>query len=164
MDIKEIKNGAISISRLTQEKKKETTQAEFHKALQEAKTGTSSVNQPSPTSPPSKNEEIFLDPAFNLKQITLSPPSKEATPIQSQGIQAAESALNLLEEYKQALGSPNQTLKEIDPMVQALMEKVNANQEIAQKLAPSDPLHKILHEIEIISAVESQKFNRGDYV
>ena len=35
MDIKEIKNGAVSISRLTQEKKKETTQAEFQKALQE---------------------------------------------------------------------------------------------------------------------------------
>ena len=164
MDIKEIKNGAFSISRLTQEKKKETAQAEFQKALQEAKTETSSVNPASSTLPATKNEEIFLDPAFNLKQISFSPPSKEATPTQSQGIQAAESTLNLLEKYQQALGSPNQTLKDIDPLVKALVEKVNANQEIAQKLSPSDPLHKILREIEIVSAVESQKFNRGDYV
>lgn len=164
MDIKEINNGAISISRFIQDKKKENTPADFQKTLQEARTGKLSVDPSTSTSPGSKNQEILLDPAFNLNSIELSLPAKEPLPAQSQGIQAAESTLNLLEEYQKAMGNPNRTLKEIDPLVQALMEKINANQEIAQKLAPTDPLRRILREIEILSAVETQKFNRGDYV
>ncbi len=164
MDIKDIKTGAISISPLTQDKKKTPTAAGFQKALEEAKTGTSSVNPPSAVPLPGKNEEIFLDSSFSLKQIPFSAQGKEMTAAQSQGAQAAESTLNLFEKYQEALADPNRTLKEIDPLIRALVEKVNANQEITRKMSASDPLQKIMREIEILSMVESQKFNRGDYI
>lgn len=164
MDIKDIKAGAISISTLTQEKKKTSSATGFQKALEEAKTAISSSNQPSAVPSPAKQEEIFLDTSLSLKQIAFYPHGKEMTPAQSQGVQAAESSLNLFEKYQEALADPTRTLREIDPLLRALVEKVNANQEIIRQMSPSDPLEKILREIEILSTVESQKFNRGDYI
>jgi hypothetical protein len=34
----------------------------------------------------------------------------------------------------------------------------------AEKLPPNDPLRRILDEIGVLAAVETEKFNRGDYV
>jgi hypothetical protein len=48
--------------------------------------------------------------------------------------------------------------------VQALSEKVTDLQGLARTLAPADPLKKIIQEVGTLSAVEVEKFNRGEYV
>lgn len=163
MDIKEIKNGAFPLSRLTPEKKKEAGQAEFAKALKEAKTNVGGENQIS-SPPPAKSEEFLLEPAFHIQAFQLPNKVKEVTPYQSQGIQEAESALNLLDQYQKALADPAKTLKSIDPLVQELMQKVDGFQTVSEKISPTDPLHKLLRDIEVISKVEIEKFNRGEYI
>ena len=163
MDIKEIKNGAFPISRLNPDKKKEAGQADFQKALKEAKTSVGVDNQISPKST-GKNEEIFLEPPFSIQPLQLTNKIKDVTPKQSRGVQEAENALNLLDQYRKALEDPGKNLKNIDPLMQELSEKVNGFQSFSEKIPLADPLHKILRDIEIISKVEIEKFNRGDYI
>ena len=87
-----------------------------------------------------------------------------ATPLQSQGAQATERTLDLLEHYQEALSDPRVSLKEVYPLVQALRQEVQGMNRWTDQLPPSDPLRKIMGEIEILSNVEIEKFNRGDYV
>jgi len=77
---------------------------------------------------------------------------------------ATEKTLDLLEQYQKAMADPKVSLKEINPLAQALSQEIKGLNQWAQKLSSSDPLQKIIAEVGIVSSVEVEKFNRGDYI
>jgi hypothetical protein len=108
--------------------------------------------------------DVLVDPAFSVQALNFLPEQEEITQIRSQGIRAAESTLNFLEKYQKAVGDPQITLKKVDPLVRSLSHEVNDLHLLSEKLPPSDPLQKIMREIGIVSTIEIEKFNRGEYI
>jgi len=88
----------------------------------------------------------------------------ESASILSQCFRAGENTLTTLEQYQEGLASPETPLKKIDPIIQTLIQEVNELALLSERLSPADPLRNILDEIGILSAVEIEKFQRGEYV
>jgi len=82
----------------------------------------------------------------------------------NQNLQTADQMLNILEQYQKGLGDPEVSLKDLFPMIQSLFSELQRMNESAENLPENDPLKKILGEIGILTAVEVEKFNRGEYV
>jgi hypothetical protein len=155
MDIKEI-SGALTPPALIQ-KKESGTASEFQKIFQE-------VQAQSPSDARGLAGLPGVAQGFEIGTVNGVLAIQDLQPLQARGIAATENTLALLEQYQQALADPAQTLKEINPLVQALSEKVTDLQGLARTLAPADPLKKIIQEVGTLSAVEVEKFNRGEYV
>jgi hypothetical protein len=164
MNIKKIINGSISIPGTKQKGTSETSQLDFQKLLQEAKS-TNKTASPSTASLVAKGVgEIPSDPALAIKALNLSVEPVKFPQIRSQGIKAAENTLSLLENYQKAMADPQMTLKKVDHWVQSLAKEVNDLISLSDKLPAADPLKEIINEIGIVSKVEIQKFNRGEYI
>jgi hypothetical protein len=84
--------------------------------------------------------------------------------IRSQTLKAVENTLTTLEKYHEGLSNPETFLRKIEPFVQALTKEVDGLNLLSEKLPPDDPLRKILNETKVLSAVEVEKFRRGDYL
>ncbi len=84
--------------------------------------------------------------------------------IRSQCLKAVEETLNTLEAYQKNLSLPEISMKKIDPIVQTLTEEVETLRHLSEKLPLRDPLRNIMAETGILSAVEIEKFRRGDYL
>jgi len=164
MDIKKIINGSISIPGTKQKGTPETSQLDFQKLLQEAKSSNKAPSL-STAMPLSKGMgEIPPDPALAVKALNLLGEPMVIPQIRSQGIKAAENTLSLLEKYQKAMADPQMTLKKVDHWVQSLAQEVNDLISFSDKLPTADPLKEIINEIGIVSKVEIQKFNRGEYI
>jgi hypothetical protein len=164
MDIKRIISGGIPIPGTKQQGTSETSQLDFQKLLQEAKINNKVENLPA-ASPLSKEVgEIPSDPALAVRALNILAGQSEVPQVRSQGIKAAENALSLLERYQEAIADPQMTLKKVDPLVQSLSQNVNDLTSLSDQLPASDPLKEIIREIGIVSMVEVQKFNAGEYI
>jgi len=161
MDIKKIINdGTSAIPELNQKRKNESSQLDFQKVLNDAKSSLRVAGQSAPSS--SKGvEEIRADPAYAIP--ALSGPD-EINQIRSQGVERSENTLTILEQYQKAMSDPQKTLKNVNGLVQSLSQEVDGLNRLSEKLPSSDPLQKIMNEISIVSAVEIEKFNRGEYI
>jgi hypothetical protein len=84
--------------------------------------------------------------------------------IRSQSLKAVEYTLTILEQYQEGLSDPETSLRKIDPFIQALTKEMDGLNLLSERLPPADPLHKILNETGILSAVEIEKFRRGEYL
>ena len=84
--------------------------------------------------------------------------------LQREGVERAERAISLLEEYAERLGQPGLKLKELQPSLTALEQEAKSLAEVADRLEPDDELHGIVQEVLMRVAAESVKFNRGDYL
>jgi hypothetical protein len=84
--------------------------------------------------------------------------------IRLQGIQSTEKTLDILEQYQKAMANPNLSLKNIYPLIQSLSQELQGLNVLSAKLPPSDPLQSILTHTGIVSAVEIEKFHRGEYI
>jgi hypothetical protein len=164
MDIKKISNGSIPIPGTKQKGTSEASQLDFQKLLQEAKSSNKTASSCT-ASPLSKGVgEIPSDPALAVKALNLLAETVELPQIRSQGIKAAENTLGLLEKYQMAMADPQMSLKKVDHWVQSLAKDVNDLISFSDKLPAADPLKEIINEIGIVSEVEIQKFNRGEYI
>ena len=110
-------------------------------------------------------------PAEAIKDLDLvvSPPLEllglqDLTQTRAKGLQTMEKTLGILEEYQKAMAEPSIPLKKIHPLLQALSEGLRDIDLLSHQLSPSDPLKEILTRTGIVSAVEIERFNRGDYV
>ncbi len=86
------------------------------------------------------------------------------TPLQREGVERAERAITLLEQYAERLSQPGLNLKEVQPSLAALEQEAKGLAEVADRLEPDDELHGIVQEVLMRVAAESVKFNRGDYL
>lgn len=165
MDVKKINDEIFSTSSVAKKDRQgEASKVEFQKVLEDVrsnlKTGPSSVS----TSTIPSAEEVLLHPAYLLQNVGIPPEIEKIAQIRAQGIKGAESTLDLLDEYQKALGDPNTSLKKVDRLVGNLSQEVNHLDILSEKLPSSDPLQKIMKEIGILSAVEIEKFKRGEYI
>jgi hypothetical protein len=160
MDVKEIKGGTLASLGMKKGKSEELNGFDFQKILQEAQTNIQEAGQAA-SAGAAGAAEIGGESVF---PVNLLEGVKESAPLRSQGVQAAEEALNLLEQYQRAIGNPRATLREIDPLVQSLAEETRGLNRWMENLSPSDPLKKIMTEVGVLSSTEIGKFNRGDYV
>jgi hypothetical protein len=160
MDVKEIQSAALSSAAEKKGKKEELNGLDFQKLLQGAqsnlKEGTGATPGGTAVGPEIMPEGVL---AANWLQGI-----KDSSPLHLEGARAAERALDLLETYQRAMENPRTTLREIHPLVQSLAEEMKGLEKWIEKISPSDPLRGILREAGILSSIEIEKFNRGDYI
>ena len=84
--------------------------------------------------------------------------------VRSESMHATTVLLDALEQYQNALSDPQTPLKGIEGTLHSLARGVKELNLLSDRLPSSDPLQKIMTEVGIISAVEIERFNRGDYV
>jgi hypothetical protein len=70
----------------------------------------------------------------------------------------------MLEQYQKAIGNPEMSLRQVESLARSLSQGVSRLETVAEKVASSDPLRKIMTDVGIVSTVEIEKFNRGEYV
>jgi hypothetical protein len=136
---------------------------DFQSSLKKANADLSHLprTQSSPSSPA---EDVPLSETSLCAQgLFFLSPLEDGT-FHNQTLQTAERALDMLEVYQKALGDPGTSLKNIDPMIHSLSKEMKNLASLSEKFLPDDPLGKIIHEVEILSATEIQKFKRGDYI
>ena len=160
MDVKEIQSGALSAVVGKNGKKEETSGLDFQKMLQEAQANR---KETSAVAPGATNGEPEIMPQGVLAVNWLEG-IKDSSTLRLQGTRAAERTLDLLERYQRAMEDPRNTLREIHPLVQSLAQEMKSLDQWVEKMPPSDPLRGILTEAGILSSVEIEKFNRGDYI
>lgn len=73
-------------------------------------------------------------------------------------------ALGVLDSYSQALADPQQSLKQISPLVKDLENEARNMERLSQSLPPGHGLKPVAESLAVLATVESMKFNRGDYV
>jgi len=164
MSIKEIDNGTLSLIPGKKAKREEVSGLDFQKLLQEAHSKSNQAGSTGYSSPTVEGSEIQAHPPFPTGSGSFIPAGGELFSSQSQGARAVENTLNLLEKYQKAIGDHGITLKEIEPLIQSLSREVIKLAQVSGQLSPSDPLQKILTEIQVLSSVEVERFNRGDYI
>lgn len=108
-------------------------------------------------------QKLLVGASERLKDSTPPDPQNPFS-IQSQSLRAVEGVLMTLEKYQEGLSNPETSLKKIEPFIQALTKEVDGLNRLSAKLPPVDPLRKILDETAILSAVEIEKFRRGEYL
>lgn len=159
MDIKKIGGELFTTGVMKQGKGAEPGGMGFKELFETARSNRTEVTQTSSSAPAAGTAEIFTNSIFPPSLLQSPSPS-----IRSQGVQAAEKTLDLLEDYQKKIANSQIPLKKIDGLLQSLSKELQGVRELSEKVPPSDPLQKILSEIGIVSAVEIEKFNRGDYL
>lgn len=115
---------------------------------------------------------------FDLLADQLQPPEEtqtinktEATTTESQiptelrlaGLSMSENTIDLLESFSQALGDLHLTANDLLPLVEALEGDTTTLLDIKDQLPKHDPLAQLIDRVATISAIEAEKFRRGDY-
>jgi hypothetical protein len=160
MDVKEIQGGALSAIAGKKGKKEEEGGFDFQKILQEAQSNLKETNAAAPRGA-AGGPEILPEGVLAVNWLN---GIEDSSPLRLQGTRVAERSLDLLEQYQSAMENPRTTLREIHPLVQSLAEEMKSLDQWVEKMSPSDPLREILTEAGILSSLEIEKFNRGDYI
>jgi hypothetical protein len=158
MDIKKIMDVSPSVSPLNRRGDEKPAGLTFEELLKQANPNQKSISQTTSPLPSHGEVEAVSSLPFIMSKLG------EVTQARLQGIEAAEGALSLLEQYQEAMADPDVSLKKVDPVVQFLSKEVNGLNLLSERLSPSDPLQKILTEVGIVSTVEIEKFRRGEYI
>jgi hypothetical protein len=167
MAIREIEGGQSVLTTQKKIKGEEPAQQDFQKFLQKAHSnlqGSFPGNGLSTVSEPEEGSSLFLTAILPLGPTNEGSEKFNLLSARTQGAKAAEEILDQLEHYCQAMETPGRSLKEIDPLLKSMAAKIDALTQWSEKLPSTDPLQKILSEASILSRVEIEKFNRGDYV
>ncbi len=161
MDVKEIGGEIPPLAFGPKGRKEGLDGTDFQKALQKAHSHLDGSAASSKAAKDTGGIDLVEPMAFPLVPSILG---EGGSSPRSQGLQATERTLDLLEQYREALSNPRVSLKNMGPLVQALRDEVQGMEKWTDRLAPSDPLRKIMNAVGILSNVEMEKFNRGDYV
>jgi len=164
MKINDILQQPSSLPVTRKGEKTEGKEVDFQRFLNDARARRVEGRQ---TTPPASPDREVENPSASVSSVhPLSGPTEtlEMGRIRSLGIEATENTLGILEQYQKAMGDPKMTLRQMDSLVQSLSRGVSDLKGMAEKVPSSDPLQKIMTDVEILSTVEIEKFNRGEYV
>ena len=164
MDVKNIDGGTLSAMTGGKGKKEGVEGLDFQKLLQKAQSNNGPAEAPTSTEGSVGGIEFLANSVLPVSSVNSVPGLPETSTLQSQGALATEKTLDLLEQYQRAMADPKVSLKEIDPLAQSLSQEITGLSQWATKLSSSDPLQKIMTEVGIVSSVQVEKFNRGDYI
>lgn len=151
MDVKEIQGAALSAG-AGKKGKEELNGLDFQKILQGAQSNLKESTGATPGGT-AVGPEIMPEGVLTVNWLQ---GIKDSSPLHLEGARAAERALDLLENYQRAMENPRTTLREIHPLVQSLAEEMKGLDKWIEKMSPT--------EAGILSSIEVQKFNRGDYI
>ena len=79
-------------------------------------------------------------------------------------VKMVENALSHLDAFKDALARPDQSLKNLAPLVKGLETDSLRLTDLAKKLPQDSPVRSLVQETATLAYMEAFKFNRGDYV
>lgn len=79
------------------------------------------------------------------------------------GLSVSENTIDLLESFSQALGDLHLTAGDLLPLIEAIEGDTTTLLDIKEQLPPHDPLAQLIDRVATISAIEAEKFRRGDY-
>ncbi len=164
MDVKKVDGGTLSGLAGKKGKKEELEGLDFQRLLQEAQSNRKLDEAGIAPKASVAGTEVFDNSVLSIPSMNFVPRLLETSTLRSRGASATEKTLDLLEQYQKAMADPKVSLKEISPLVQSLSDETKSLTQWAEKLSSSDPLQKIIVEVGILSSVEVEKFNRGDYV
>jgi hypothetical protein len=82
----------------------------------------------------------------------------------SQIVEGTERLLSTLEEFQAKLGDTTIPLDDLSPIVQKMNQQKDLLVPSLDTLPESDPLRDIVNKVLITCSVESEKFERGDYL
>ncbi len=161
MDLKEISGEMSPLAFGKKGKREKSGGTDFQKALHEAHSHLKESPSPSTSTGGAGGAEWLEPVTFPLlpSNLAVGAPSP-----QSQGTEGTERTLDLLERYQVGLSESRVSLKEVYSLVQSLRQEVQELDRWSDQLSPSDPLRKIMGEIGMLSNLEIEKFNRGDYI
>jgi hypothetical protein len=83
-----------------------------------------------------------LAPGFEIATVKGVMEIQPAEQLRAQGVSAAEKTLDLLGRYQQALADPAQSLKQINPLVESLSQKVEHLQKLTNNFPMGTPCIK----------------------
>jgi hypothetical protein len=147
-------------------KEEESAQEDFQKILQKAHSnlqGAFPANGAASVSEPEDISSHFLAAVQPSNSAEKLPEIASLLSMRTQSTKAAEETLDLLENYCKAIADPGLSLKEINPLLKSLQDKIDGLTQQYEKLPLADPLRDILSEVGILSSVEIERFHRGDY-
>jgi hypothetical protein len=156
MEIKKIHQGG---SPIPHKEKMEADRSGGRSFLALLETSTEKLNKADPA-----GTNLFPGPISSLPPLSaLREVKEDAGSISTQGVLATERALGILETYQRALSDAEVPLEKIEPLIQFLSQGLDRLILLSEELPSSHPLKSILTDAGIISAVEIEKFHRGDY-
>jgi len=86
-----------------------------------------------------------------------------ATELRLTGLSMSENTIDLLESFSQALGDLHLSANDLLPLIEALEGDTTTLLDIKEQLPKHDPLSQLIDRVATISAIEAEKFRRGDY-
>lgn len=86
-----------------------------------------------------------------------------STELRLAGLSMSENTIDLLESFSQALGNLHLSANDLLPLIEALEGDTTTLLDIKEQLPKHDPLSQLIDRVATISAVEAEKFRRGDY-
>ena len=108
---------------------------------------------------PSKTQQsTVVAPPAGVQQSVLSSQDKTLA------LERLENFINLLDRYRQNLGNPNATLKNMDPIIKEISAEKDNLSAIHDALPGTDGLKAIANQILITASLEITRFYRGDYI
>ena len=163
MKIKEILQQPSRLPNLKKGDKAEGREVDFDRFLKDARAERSEGHKTASPSPPGPETENLSIPLWPVLSVNSLQEIKDVNPVRSQGFQVIENVLGVLERYQKALGDPRISLRQMDPLVRSLSEEVRSLNALVERVPSSDPLQKIMTDLGVVSTVEIEKFNRGEY-
>jgi hypothetical protein len=163
MKIKELNPSILPGVHLEKRKADATKDLDFQKLLGDAGERLNATAQGHSLFDSEKSMRISTNPISSASHLDLRDQDDIAL-IRSQSLKAVEDTLTILEQYHEGLSDPETSLRKIDPFIQVLTKEVDGLNLFSERLPPADPLRKILNETGILSAVEIEKFRRGEYL
>jgi hypothetical protein len=79
-------------------------------------------------------------------------------------IDRTEKLIDLLDQYRQKLAKPGNTLRSIDPIVREIDKETANLAPILESLPEGEALKKIVNQTMITASLEVTRFYRGDYI
>ncbi len=108
-----------------------------------------------------------LQPSAETEAITsteaLTTENLVPTELRLSGLSVSESAIDLLDSFSQALGNLHLSTSDLLPLIEALEGDTTTLLDIKDQLPKHDPLSQLIDRVATISAIEAEKFRRGDY-
>jgi len=163
MKIKDLNPPILPVVHSEKKKADATKDLDFQKLLGDAGERLNATAQGGSPFDSEGRMRISPNPISSASLLDLTD-QENITRIRSQSLKAVEDTLIILEQYHEGLSDPETSLRKIDPFIQALTKEVDGLNLLSEKLPPADPLRKILNETGILSAVEIEKFRRGEYL
>lgn len=85
------------------------------------------------------------------------------TELRLAGLSMSENTIELLDSFSQALGDLRLSADDLLPLIEALEGDTTTLLDIKEQLPAHDPLAQLIDRVTTISAIEAEKFRRGDY-